>query len=130
VESNWAHSARRTPTGLLYLPRVIMIMQNLVEWWLAGKTEVLGENLPQWQIVHHKSHMSRPGANADHHGGEPATNRLSYGTAMVYNTPNYWVFGFSPSFGILETRKHNVSETGSVSILRWDEGRHLLRWVP
>jgi hypothetical protein len=38
---------------------------------------------------------------------------------MVYNTQNYWVFGLCPSSGILETRKHNVSETGSVSVPRW-----------
>jgi hypothetical protein len=29
------------------------------------------------------------------------------------------VFGLCPSSSILETRKHSVSETGSVSILRW-----------
>jgi hypothetical protein len=28
---------------------------------------------------------------------------------------NYWFFGFCPSSGILETRKHNVSETDPVS---------------
>jgi hypothetical protein len=33
-------------------------------------------------------------------------------------TQNYWVFGLFPSSGILETTKHNVSETGSVSVLR------------
>jgi hypothetical protein len=38
---------------------------------------------------------------------------------MVYNTQNYWVFGLFPSSGILENRKHDVSETGSVSVLRW-----------
>jgi hypothetical protein len=32
---------------------------------------------------------------------------------------NYWVFGLLPSSGILNTRKHNVLETGAVSILRW-----------
>jgi hypothetical protein len=32
---------------------------------------------------------------------------------------NYWVFGLCPSSGILETRKHNVLETGFVSVLRW-----------
>jgi hypothetical protein len=41
VESNWVHSARRPLIGLLYLPRVIMMMENLVEWRLAGETEVL-----------------------------------------------------------------------------------------
>jgi hypothetical protein len=35
---------------------------------------------------------------------------------MVFNTQNYWVFGFFPSSGILETREHDVSETGSVSV--------------
>jgi hypothetical protein len=37
---------------------------------------------------------------------------------MVYNTQKYWVFGLFPLSSILETRKHNVSETGSVSVLR------------
>jgi hypothetical protein len=30
---------------------------------------------------------------------------------MSYNTQNYWVLGFFPSSGILENRKHDVSET-------------------
>jgi hypothetical protein len=38
-----------------------MIVEQLVEWRLAGDTEVLGENLPQRHYVHHKSHMTRPG---------------------------------------------------------------------
>jgi hypothetical protein len=37
---------------------------------------------------------------------------------MVYSTQNDWVFGLFPSFGILENREHDVSETGSVSVLR------------
>jgi hypothetical protein len=32
VESSWVHSARWPLIGLLYLPRVIMVMENLVEW--------------------------------------------------------------------------------------------------
>jgi hypothetical protein len=31
---------------------------------------------------------------------------------MGYNIRNYWVFGLFPSSGILENRKHDVSETG------------------
>jgi hypothetical protein len=38
-----------------------MIVEQLVEWRLAGETEVLGEILPQRHFVHHKSHMTRPG---------------------------------------------------------------------
>jgi hypothetical protein len=56
--------------------------ENLVEWWLAGETEVLGEYLPQCHFIHHKSQMSWPGANPGRRGGKPATNRLSYGTGF------------------------------------------------
>jgi hypothetical protein len=37
-------------------PRVIMMMEKLVEW-LAGETEVLGENWSQCHFVHHEPHM-------------------------------------------------------------------------
>jgi hypothetical protein len=39
----------------------MVIVEKLVEWRLAGETEVLGENLPQYHFVPHKSHMSRSG---------------------------------------------------------------------
>jgi hypothetical protein len=38
-----------------------VIVEQLVEWRLAGETEVLGENLPQRHFVHHKFHLTRPG---------------------------------------------------------------------
>jgi hypothetical protein len=31
LSPSWVHSARRSLNGLLYLPRVIMMMENLVE---------------------------------------------------------------------------------------------------
>jgi hypothetical protein len=86
VESNWVHSARWSQIGLLYLPRMIMRMENLVEWWLARETEELGENLHQCHSVYHKTRMNWPGANPSRRGGKPATNRFSYGTADIRTT--------------------------------------------
>jgi hypothetical protein len=39
----------------------MVIVEKLVEWRLAGETEVLGENMARRHFVHHKSHMTRPG---------------------------------------------------------------------
>jgi hypothetical protein len=36
---------------------MMMSLEQSVEW-LAGETEVLGENLPQSLFVHHKSHVT------------------------------------------------------------------------
>jgi hypothetical protein len=56
VAWNWVHSAMRPLIGLLCQPRVIMIMEKLVEW-LAEETEVLRKNLAQFRFFHHKPHM-------------------------------------------------------------------------
>jgi hypothetical protein len=62
-----------------------MMMEKLLEW-LAGETEVLGENLLQRRFVHHRPHMFCPDANPGSIGGKPGTNRLSYGTANYIGT--------------------------------------------
>jgi hypothetical protein len=46
-------------------------MEKSVEW-LAGETEVLGENLPQCRFVHP---TCCPYANPGRPGGKPASNR-------------------------------------------------------
>lgn len=40
---------------------LLMNMEQLVEWDLAGEAEAPGENPPQRHSVHHKSHMTWPG---------------------------------------------------------------------
>jgi hypothetical protein len=46
--------------------------------------------------------------------------------AYISELLGFWTF---PSSGILGTRKHNVSKTRFVSVLRFG-GRHVLSWVP
>jgi hypothetical protein len=63
----------------------MVIVEKLVEWRLAGETEVLGENLPQRHFVRHKPHLTRPGFETGPPRWEVATNRLSYGAADPYS---------------------------------------------
>jgi hypothetical protein len=50
---------------------------------LAGETEVLGEILLRSHFVNQKSYLLNPGTNPDRRGGKPATNRFSYGAAIL-----------------------------------------------
>jgi hypothetical protein len=64
---------------------VKVIVEKLVEWRLAGETEVLGENLPQATLSTTNPTWLEPGLNPGRRGGKPATNRLSYGAAFSYS---------------------------------------------
>jgi hypothetical protein len=89
VESKSGPLGTSATSGLLYLPRVIVRMENSVEWRFAGETEVLGENR---HFVHHKSHLTRPGREHGSPLWKAVTNRLSYGaaiTARLANSP--WI---------------------------------------
>jgi hypothetical protein len=68
---NWVHSARQ-PFLALYLPRVVVRMENLVEWRSAWETEVFGENMPQRHFVPPR--------------WKPVTNRSGYGAAYLTDT--------------------------------------------
>jgi hypothetical protein len=40
---------------------------------------------------------------------------------LVYSTRNLWVSRLCPSIGVLNTRKHNVSETGFLFAFEWQQ---------
>jgi hypothetical protein len=50
-------------------------VEYLVDW-LAGETEVLGENLPQCTLSTTNPIRSDSSLNPSHRGGKPATNQL------------------------------------------------------
>jgi hypothetical protein len=72
--------------GLLCQPRGIvkMIVEKQMECRLAGETEVLGEILPPRHFCPSQyPTWPDPGLNPGRRLGKPATNRLSYGAALM-----------------------------------------------
>jgi hypothetical protein len=75
-----------------------MIVEKQMECRLAGKTEVLEENLPQRHFCPSQNPtLPDPGLNPGRLGGNPATNRLSYGAAyhpislrLIFEPPIYF----------------------------------------
>jgi hypothetical protein len=68
-------------------------------------------------------------SNMHNFGGQKSSKRENYIEVRLQET-ELWISGLCPSSGILNNRKHILTETGSVSFLRWGGGRHPLYWVP
>jgi hypothetical protein len=72
------------PTGLLFIPQVILVsVWRLGEWYWQRKTVEVKKNLSQCHFVPYKSHIDRPSANLGLHGERPVTAHLS----MAYGWP-------------------------------------------
>jgi hypothetical protein len=61
---------------------MMVIVEQSVEWELAGETEVLGETCPSATLSTTNPTLAAPESNPDRRSVKPATNRLSYGTAI------------------------------------------------
>jgi hypothetical protein len=107
VKSNWVYSALRPPMTYCASPGWLWWRRNWVEW-LAGETEVLGENLLQCRFVHHKPHML-PGREPGRCGGKPVSKRLSYGTTPWWEVNNITgIFQVSKSRGSYWCRRPSI----------------------
>jgi hypothetical protein len=93
---------------------VRVIVEKLVEWRLAGDTEVLGGNLPQRHFVHHKFYMTRPRFEPGSLWWKPATNRLSYGAA-----PGVIKFLWLPKLQQCDDKVHVLLCCFSEALLHW-----------
>jgi hypothetical protein len=124
VESILGPRGTAATPGLLYLPRVILRMEKLVEWTvLAGETEILEENLPRHHFVHHKSHLPDLGANPSRRGGKPATNRFSYGAALLSQLtfrPWRWKRYVPSKRRYTRTRLHVVTTQNNTYLKSWE----------
>jgi hypothetical protein len=79
MESKVGPLGTSATSGIFYLLLVILRMDNLMEWRLAGDTEVLGESLPQHHFFTTDPTWPDLGAKPGRRSGKPATNRLSCG---------------------------------------------------
>jgi hypothetical protein len=58
-------------------------LEQLVEWIWQGKPKYSEETCPGATLFTTKSHMTSRSRTPDRSGGKPATNRLSYGAAII-----------------------------------------------
>jgi hypothetical protein len=75
---DWVHLVRRPLIGLLYQPRMTDEYGAFGGMRTSRGSRSTHRKLAIVHFVHHKSHRNRPGIEP----GPPATNRVSYGTAL------------------------------------------------
>jgi hypothetical protein len=75
VESKLGPLGTSATSGLLYLPRVIVRMENRVQ----GKPKYSEKTYPSATFSTTNPTSPDPGSNPGRRGGKPATNLLSYG---------------------------------------------------
>jgi hypothetical protein len=110
VESKLRQLSTSATSGLLYLPQVIVRMENLVEWRLVGKPKY-SEKIRPIATLSTTNPTCDLGSNPGRCGGQPATNRLRYGAAMEFN----FTIGLTgPFFYVL------TSPQTEYAILSWD----------
>jgi hypothetical protein len=61
----------------------MMNVEQSVEWELTREAELLGGNLSRFHFVTTNPTSPDLGSNPVPRSGKPATNRLSYGTALI-----------------------------------------------
>jgi hypothetical protein len=61
----------------------MMIVEQFVEWNLAGETEALGETCLSATLSTTSPTWTDAGSNSGRRGEKPVTNRLSYGTVEM-----------------------------------------------
>jgi hypothetical protein len=93
---------------------MMMSVEQSVEW-VAGETEVFGENRP---FLHHKYHMiTWPDLTwhrtLDLSGGKHATNRLSYGTVKEGGYSNSGEGGHNP----------DTNQSGPFGKVNWKDAK-------
>jgi hypothetical protein len=88
VETNWVHSALQPRIGLLCQPRVIMMMEKLVEWWFGKGNRSTRRKPAPVPLSPPQTPHACPDANPGRRGGKPATNCLSYDTATISSLLN------------------------------------------
>jgi hypothetical protein len=101
-----------------------VIVEQLVEWRLAGETEVLRENLLQRHFVHHKiPHDQTRARTLDRRREKLVIKRMSYGAASNFMLAAICV--------VLESKYTETKHSGLVLriVYAYKKQRPLLLWI-